>query len=95
MIADNDYMFTDVLKYSVYFLKTIILLCSLPVCLVFGWVGYLIACCCMLTIAASSGAAAGFGLSLIKTAILWEVSLNVILWAGFIVMYTLDCCSKH
>jgi hypothetical protein len=43
------------------------------VCLVFGWIGYLFSCCFMVTMAASSGAAAGFGLSLIKTAVLWNV----------------------
>ena len=44
------------------------------VCFVFGWVGYLFACCFMVTVAASTGSAAGFGLYLVHTAVLFNVS---------------------
>ena len=43
------------------------------VCLLFGWIGYLFSCCFMTTVAASTGGAAGFGLSLIQTAVLYNV----------------------
>ena len=50
-------------------------LCSCPlVCFVFGWVGYLFACCFMVTVAASTGSAAGFGLYLVQTAVFINVS---------------------
>lgn len=39
------------------------------ICFVFGWVGYLFACCFMVTVAASTGSAAGFGLYLVQTAV--------------------------